>query len=107
MIFHYCNVSIHFKAQPVYISALIIITKIKIFPAVFQQLITEGSTVIFISIGPQVYPDKMKRVRGMIDIFHPLKTIQLMLLIVERHRDRIVYLLLPVPVLSGSRKPVK
>ena len=58
MILDLCGYIIYFKIKPVDIALLFFIRKIKFGITIFQLLITESGLIIFISIGPDMKPDK-------------------------------------------------
>ena len=96
VVFCFCSDAIHLKIEAVDIPAFIIIAEIESRTAIFKGLDSIGGVVIFISIGPKMYPDKMKGIRRIIVVIHFDESVQAVVGIIERYIDLIVNLLLPI-----------
>jgi len=105
MIFDICRAAVDLEIQPVDITSLFFIRKIKFSVPIYQELITERRFIIFICIWPDVEPNEIYCVRRIVGVFDFFKCIQAVVLIVKRYIDRIIYLLLPVVQLAiGNRQ---
>ena len=95
--------AIHFKFQAVNIASLSCVRKIEFCIAVFQKLVAESRSVIFISVRPQMEPYETKRIGRIIVVSDLFKSVEGLFLIIQGYVDDVVRPLLPI--LSESRKP--
>ena len=75
MIFYGCGYIIYFKIKPVDVTLIFFIGEIEFGAAVFQHLVGKSSFIIFISIDPQVKPDKFECVGRIVGVVYFFKTI--------------------------------
>ena len=96
MVFSFGSCTVHLKIKPVDITFLFPGRKIKICAACFQYLFAESRPVVLIGIGPDMKIDEGKRVRGIVGIDDPFKTIQGFFLFIQCYFNGISKILLPV-----------
>ena len=76
MILHFCFFAIYPEVEPVDIPFFLLARKIKICSSILQQLFAESRLVIFVSVWPNMKPDKRKRIGRTIGILYFSKAIQ-------------------------------
>ena len=103
VIFHAGGNAIYAEVQPIDITFSVLVGKIEIRSAIGQQLFAKGRSIIFIGIGPAMYPDIGEGVGGMVDVLHFNKSVQRVFYVVEGDIDGIIDLLLPVVVCGEWR----
>lgn len=91
-----CGDIVHPEIQPVDISSFLRFGEIEFRIAITQQLIAESGLIILIGIGPEMEPDETECVGGMIGVEDLFKSIQAVIVIMQRDIDRIIHRLLPV-----------
>jgi len=104
MILGFGGYIVYFKCKAVDVTAFCFIRKIKICAAVFEQLVTKSGSVIFVCIGPKMYPDEAKRIRGIVMILKLKFAIKGVCGIVERYADVEICFLLPLICMLAKRQ---
>ena len=91
-----CPFIVHLEIKAVNVSAFIRLCIIKFCIAVFYQLFCERSSIVLISVSPQVHINKGKRSGGVVFINQCFIRCQLIFYIIKLHIDGIIYLLLKI-----------
>jgi hypothetical protein len=103
MILDLGQLSVDAKFHSVDVSPPFLAGEIKIRPPVFEALFTVVCLVVAVSIRPNLKPDKMQGVRGMIQVNQFHFPVQGLLLIIQSGGQVIAEALIPVRLTTGRQ----
>jgi len=101
VVFHPGQLAVDAEFQSVHVSPFCGTGEIEVCLAIADALFAEGGAVIFVGIGPTVYPNISEGIGGVIDVLHPDGGVEGMCGIVEGDVDGIIDLLLPIGLGAG------